>query len=82
MGIPAQAVECRSWNKSGDFDNFMHQYHFANGQRVGSDYTVHLRSWDTGDDIEHSVLYAQGENQLRVTWNETNDCEITMVMWR
>ena len=60
----------------------MHQSHFANGQRIGSDYTAHLRALDRGGDIEHSVLYAQGENQLRVTWNEANDCEITMVMWR
>lgn len=82
VGIPAQTFECRSWNKSGGTNNFMHQSHFANGQRVGSDYTVHLRSWDTANEIEHSVRYAQGENQLRVTWNEGDDCAITMVMVR
>ena len=83
VGLPAQAVEYRSWNRSGNsIDNYAGQYHFANGSRIGANYDTHLRSRDSGDDLEHSVMCSSSSNRIYVTWNEGNDCRISMVLWR
>ena len=82
VGLPGQMYEFRSWNASGYDDRFAHQYHGAKGTRVGSNYNAHMRAWEHHGNIEHSVQYDDGANRLYVTWNEANDCQITMVMWR
>ena len=83
VGLPAQAFEYRSWNRSGySPDNFAGQYHFANGSRIGANYDTHLRSRDHDDNIEHSVMCSSSSNRIYVTWNQADDCRISMVLWR
>ena len=83
VGLPAQAFEYRSWNRSGySPDNFAGQYHFANGSRIGANYDTHLRSRAYNNDIEHSVMCSSSSNRIYVTWNEAGDCRISMVLWR